>query len=261
MFKLNYNFVLLIILILFGCSKNNDNLSKDKESLPPDQLYILAKSNLDKNELDTALELFKEIESKYPLSKESIESKINIAFIYYITLDYDNSIFKLDKIIQRYPDYKSIDYVYYLKAICFYEQIQNPELDGSINLEALKSFEEIISRFPTSKYTKDSKQKILLVKDSIASKNMVIADYYLKNNNYLAALNRYKKVIEEHEDSKYVPEALFRLVEIYYTLGLIEDAKKTASVIGYNFPNSEWYKYSYDIVGEKEDEKSWFNIF
>ena len=142
-----------------------------------------------------------------------------------------------------------------MKAICFFEQLENEYLDGSYNTEALESFNQVINRFPESKYTRDSEQKIILIKENMAAKHMSIALFYLKQKKYLAAMRRYKKVIDDHSKSKFTPEALHRLVEIYYSLGMIEDAKKTASVIGYNYPDSKWYRYSYELVGSDKNDK------
>ena len=179
-----------------------------------------------------------------------------MAFIEYINLEYDSAILKLEKIIKRYPSYKDIDYAYYMIALCYYERIENPDLDGKFNVLALQNFQELINYFPDSKYTKDSKQKIILIKENIAAKHMNVGLFYLNRKNYLAALKRYQKVIDDHFQSKYTPEALHRLVEIYSSLGLIEEAKKTASVLGYNYPKSKWYKYSYNLVEEKNVNKS-----
>ena len=178
------------------------------------------------------------------------------AFIAYAQMNYDEAIFKLNRIINRYPSHKNIDYAYYLKAICNFEQIESEYLDGSYNTEALESFNQVINRFPESKYTRDSEQKIILIKENIAAKHMDIALFYLKQKKYLAAMRRYKKVIDGHSKSKFTPEALHRLVEIYYALGMMEDAKKTASVIGYNYPDSKWYRYSYELVGSDNDDKT-----
>ena len=174
----------------------------------------------------------------------------------YIKLEYDLALIKLEKIIKRYPSYKDIDYVYYLKAMCYYERIENPELDGRFNALALQSFEETINYFPNSKYARDSQQKIILLKENLAAKHMGVGIFYLKQKKYLAALKRYQKVINEHSQSKYTPEALHRLVEIYYSLGMIEDSKKTASVLGYNYPKSKWYQYSYNLVGDQNSHES-----
>ena len=247
-------FIFLFICLIISCSQNNQNV-KNVNSETPENLYVLAMQDLEKENYEKAKVLFDEIEFNFPLSNEAIQSQIMTAFIEYAQMNYDEAIFKLNRIINRYPSHKNIDYAYYMKAICNFEQIENEYLDGSYNAEALESFNQIINRFPESKYTRDSEQKIILIKENIAAKHMDIALFYLKQKKYLAAMKRYKKVIDYHSESKFTPEALHRLVEIYYFLGMIEDAKKTASVIGYNYPDSKWYRYSYELVGSDNDDK------
>ena len=247
-------FIFLFICLIISCSQNNQN-AKNINSETPENLYALAMQDLEKENYEKAKVLFDEIEFNFPLSNEAIQSQIMTAFIEYAQMNYDEAIFKLNRIINRYPSHKNIDYAYYLKAICNFEQIENEYLDGSYNTEALESFNQVINRFPESEYTRDSEQKIILIKENIAAKHMDIALFYLKQKKYLAAMRRYKKVIDDHSESKFTPEALHRLVEIYYSLGMIEDAKKTASVIGYNYPDSKWYRYSYELVGSDNDDK------
>ena len=139
--------------------------------------------------------------------------------------------------------------------MCYLEQIKHEALDGTNNQEAMENFNQIINRFPESKYARDSQQKIIFVKENIAAKHMDIALFYLNQKKYLAALNRYNIVINEYSQSKFTPEALYREVEIYYTLGMMDDAKKTSAVIGYNYPKSKWYKYSYRLL-KKTDNKN-----
>ncbi len=248
-----------IFLSLISCAKNN------KEPLEitygPKELYKAAMIELDNKNYDLAQSKFKEIEYNFPLSNEAVQSQIMSAFIEYLKMNYQEAIFRYNKIIIRYPSHKNIDYAYFMKAMCYYEQISNEYLDGDYNNKALENFNQVINRFPNSKYAKDSQQKIIFVKENIAAKHMDIGHFYLNQKKYLAALKRYKIVIDEHSSSKFVPEALYRLVEIYYSLGLIEDAKKTASVIGYNYPNSKWYKYSYEIVGVKNDNNGKNSFF
>tara|TARA_Y100001970_G_C13838990_1_gene653523 strand:- start:274 stop:732 length:459 start_codon:yes stop_codon:yes gene_type:complete len=146
-----------------------------------------------------------------------------------------------------------------MKAMCYYEQITHEGLDGENNILALNNLNEVIKRFPDSDYAKDSQQKIVLVKSNIAAKHMNIARYYQKKDKYTAALNRYKIVIDEFSITKFTPEALYRMTEIYYTIGMLEEAKNTASVIGYNYPDSKWYKLSYNLLSEDNDEKGIVN--
>jgi outer membrane protein assembly factor BamD len=175
-----------------------------------------------------------------------------LGFIDYLKLDYDEAIYKFNKIIRLYPSHKNIDYAYYMIAMCYYEQIKGENFDGFNNKEALKNFQKILNKFPKSDYAKDSSQKIIFINEIIAAKHMNIAMFYYEKSKYLAALNRYKIVINDHSKSKFTPEALYRLVEIYSILGMEEEAKNAASVIVYNYPKSKWYKNAFNLIKRKE---------
>ena len=250
LFLISLTFMLLII----SCSEKEDIINKELTETP-EQLYAIAKLDLDKELYEEAKLKFENINFKFPLSNEGIQSLLMIAFIEYAQLNYDEAIYKFDRVIKKYPSHKNIDYAYYMRAMCYFEQIKNEGLDGKNNQEALENFNQIINRFPESKYARDSQQKIIFVKENIAAKHMDIALFYLNQKKYLAALNRYNIVINEYSQSKFTPEALYREVEIYYTLGMMDDAKKTSAVIGYNYPKSKWYKYSYRLL-KKTDNKN-----
>ena len=184
-----------------------------------------------------------------------------IAFIDYVLMDYSNAILNYKKIINKYPSHKDLDYVYYMIALSNYEQLQNESLDGYYNDLALNSFNQVINRFPESKYAKDSRQKIILVKSNIAAKNMEIGRFYLKNKKYIAALNRFKIVVDEYSFTKFTPEALHRMVEAYYEMGMFEESYNTAALLGYNYPDSKWYRYSYNLVKKNDDEDTFLKKF
>ena len=245
---------LTIILPIISCSEK-ETIIEEGLTETPEQLYVVAKLDLDAELYEEAKLKFENINFKFPLSNEGIQSLIMIAFIEYVQLNYDEAIYKFDRIIKKYPSHKNIDYAYYMRAMCYFEQIKHEALDGKNNQEAMENFNQIINRFPESKYARDSQQKIIFVKENIAAKHMDIALFYLNQKKYLAALNRYNIVINEYSQSKFTPEALYREVEIYYTLGMMDDAKKTSAVIGYNYPKSKWYKYSYRLL-KKTDNKN-----
>ena len=252
----------LLFLILNNCSGNNKNTEKIKSESSPENLYKIAIYDFEKQDYEKSILNFNQIISNFPLSNESLQSQLMIAFIEYVNMNYDQSIFKFNNIIKSYPSYTNIDYAYYMRALCFYEQINNENLDGETSIQALENFNQIVNRFPQSKYKKDSVQKIILIKENIASKNMSIASYYLSQNNFHAAINRYKEVVENYAETKYTPEALHRLVEIYYKLGIIADAEKTAAVIAFNYPDSKWYEYSYNLLNKdklSEEKKSFIS--
>ena len=249
----------LIAFMLYGCSSNNNIENTKIEEEKPEELILEAKNFLKDENYDLATDLFKKIEKNFPLSIEAIESQTMIGFISYLKMDYSDAIYVYNKIIKRYPSYNQLDYVYYMRAICYYEQINDEQLDGNNNFKALENFNQVINRFPSSKYSQDSRQKIILVKQNIAAKHMDIGMYYLKNKKYLASMNRFKIVIEDYSETKFTPEALYRLVEIYYILGMKNEAINTASVISYNYPKSKWYSYSYNLVADNKDEKKFLD--
>jgi len=249
------SFLIIIFIFNISCSSKKNN-SENNNINSPESLYELAILELDNKNYDLAEVKFNDIEKQYPLSNEAIQAQIMLAFLEYLKLNYEEAIFKFNRIINLYPSHKNIDYVYYMRAMCYFEQIDNEYLDGNNNTKALENFNQIVNRFPNSEYARDSEQKIIFVKENMAAKHMNIGLFYSNQKKYLAAMKRYKNVIDEHPTSKFIPEALYRLVEIYYSLGMIEDAKKTASVIGYNYPNSKWYAYSYNLVGEKDNKTS-----
>ena len=253
-------FICLIFLCFcISCTNSNVNSNLKKENIDinqPETLYKLAKISFDKQNFDLAKEQFKEINKLFPLSNESIQSEIMIAFIDYIQMDYDKAVLNYKKIINKYPSHKDLDYIYYMIAICNYEQLKNEALDGYYNDKALKSFNQVINRFPESKYAKDSRQKIILVKSNVAAKHMDIGRFYLNNKKYVAALNRFKTVVDDYSMTKFTPEALHRMVEAYYQMGMYEDSYKTAALLGYNYPKSKWYEYSYNLIEEINDRES-----
>ena len=141
-----------------------------------------------------------------------------------------------------------------MKALCYYEQIANEGLDGLYNQLALENLNQVITRFPKSKFAKDSYQKIILVKSNIAAKHMSIGRFYQKQEKYTAALNRYKIVVHSYDETKFIPEALYRISEIYLSLGMIEDSKKTAAILGHNYPDSVWYEYIYQNLNYENNK-------
>ena len=252
--------LLLSLLVIFNCSsKNNqDDKSQSNNQDTADVMYIYAMEKLNAQQIDEAVIAFDKIEKLYPLSNEAIQAQIMSGFIDYTKLNYDDAIYKFSKIINKYPSLKNIDYVYYMKALCFYEQISHEGLDGKNNYLALENLDQLIKRFPDSKYSKDAREKVILVNSNIAAKHMNIANFYQTKAKYTAALNRYKIVINNFSNTKFTPEALYRITEIYMTLGLKDGATNTASVLGYNYPQSEWYELSYNLINKKNKSNNFF---
>ncbi len=254
----------MILVTLISCSNSFNNSKKNNleaEFPSAENLYIEAMSHFDKQQFNKAESNFQNIIRIYPLSNEAIQSQIMSGFIDYIKLDYDSAIFKFSKLIKKYPSLKNIDYVYYMLALSYYEQISHEGLDGEYNQLALDNLNQVISRFPNSKYAKDSYQKMILVKSNIAAKHMAIGRFYQKNNNYTAALNRYKIVVEEFSETKFTPEALYRISEVYFSIGMIEESTNTVAILGFNYPKSKWYEFGYNNLSEKNKKSLFSNPF
>ena len=252
-----YKFKLILFLLFFilSCSNNDSNISKEniRES---DEIFISAMTLFDKKNYVLANSEFNELIKFYPLSNEAIESEIMIGFIHYLTLNYEDAITQFERFKVKYPAHKNLEYIFYMIAMCYYEQITHHGLDGKFNDYALESFNQVIIRYPDGDYAKDSRQKIVLIKSNQAAKHMDIGRFYLKEDKYIAALNRFKIVIDNFSTTKFIPEALFRSVEIYYKIGMYEDSFNTAAILGHNYPESKWYKYSYNLLKENESNES-----
>ncbi len=253
---LKYVFSIIALTYIINCSGDStkDKLPAQDDFSPPEIQFTQAMVIFDNQQYELASVKFKNIERLYPLSNEAIQSQIMQGFINYILLDYDTAIFQFSRIINKYPSLKNIDYVYYMKALCYYEQISHEGLDGKFNDLALENLDQVIQRFPDSKYAKDSFQKKILVKSNIAAKHMSIARFYHKEKKYTAALNRYKVVINSFQETKFAPEALYRVSEIYLSLGMKEESEKNAAILGYNYPESSWYKFIYDDLTNQNNE-------
>ena len=265
---MHLKFLLASLLIfnsfIIACSNNNINSEKEFDKVtPPEELYEIAINELKEDKLDEAKIKFEVIEKEFPLSNRAIQSKVMLAFIDYLKLNYNEAIYGFNAIIELYPSYKDLDYVYYMRALSYYEQINVEGLEGQNNLNSLNYFNQLINRFPESQYAKDSRQKLILIKENIAAKHMNIALFYLKNQKPLASINRYLIVINEYDKTKFTPEALYRLIEIYYSLGMIKEAKKTNAVLSYNYSDSEWSVFGDNLLIpiNEQTKKSLFNYF
>ncbi len=246
---------LLFSFVLTNCSSNHDEI--EYEEKPAEQLYTEAKQNLDNAKYKKAIQLFDEVERQHPYSKWATKAQLMAAYSAYQGLDYDVATVKLDRFIELHPGNDEIAYAYYLRALCYYEQISDVRRDQKMTEQALKYLNDVIKRFPDTEYARDAKLKLDLAYDHLAGKDMAVGRYY-QNQGYInAAIQRYNHVLQYYQTTAQTPEALHRLVECYVTLGLNHEAQKYAAVLGYNYPNSKWYKNSYNLVekGEYDEEK------
>ncbi len=247
-------------LALAGCGSSDDN-SKYVE-LPVETLYNRGLDNLGNEDYKDAAKNFEEVDRQHPYSVWATKAQIMAAFAYYQSNKYDEAIIALDRFIQLHPGHRDLPYAYYLKALCYYEQISDVGRDQRMTQQALESLAEVVKRFPESPYARDARLKVELCIDHLAGKEMEVGRYYQKQQQYVGAINRYRVVIERYQTTTHVPEALHRLVESYLSLGVKSEAQENAAVLGYNFPGSEWYQDTYFLMtGEgtrPPDEKQGF---
>ncbi len=248
-------FILIITLILITNCKNNSEKKvsvieeKDLDLQMIDSYKEGLKLLEDKFPLEAAKK-FSEAELLYPQSKWAPRSSLMSAYSYYYGSYYEYSIEELKRFINIYPNHERLSYAYYLLAMSYYEQIADEKKDLGSIIDAKQNFQFIMDNYPNSDFALDAEYKLELIQEILASKEMYLAKYYIEREKWIPAINRYKNVIKEYDTSIYVEEALHRLVEIHYKIGLIEESKKYASLLGYNYQSSEWYKESYKVFNK-----------
>ena len=250
---LNLIKLILVMSFIYSCSSQKDERSVIKEINQEQELisvYNEALANLEKGDTFFAANKFLEAELLFPQSDWAPRSALMAAYSFYLQDYYSKSIFHLERFIDTYPKNKNIDYAYYLLAMCYYENIEDEKRDLRPLLESKKLFQLIMDKFPKSNFVIDSKFKINFINDILASKEVYIGRHYIKKEKWIAALNRFKNIIENYEDTIYVEESIHRVVEIYYKLGLEEESKKYAAILGYNYRSGNWYKETYRLFNQ-----------
>ena len=255
--------LLLIIVSFTSCSKKElknssiNEISLDEQVL---EAYREGKKSLEQRDVLYAAKKFNEAETLFPQSDWAPKSALMAAYSYYSLDYYADAIAELKRFIRLYPTNKNIDYAYYLMAISHYEQIVDEKKDLKSIIKAKETFNIVMKKFPDTEYAIDSQFKIDLINDILASKEMYIGRYYFEKKKWIAAINRFRIVIDDYDRTIYAEEALHRLVEIYYTIGLRNEAKKYATLLGYNYQSSQWYEKSYSVFNKmyeknKKDNK------
>lgn len=242
------------VFVLSSCSYFKGD-SKSEADQPAEALYNKASAALKDEDYVTATKNFEEVERQHPYSQWATQSQLMAAYSSYLGQKYDEAIAALDRFIELHPGNKDIAYVYYLKALCYYEQISDVARDQQMTHEALDALTTLVSRFPESEYSRDATLKRDLTLDHLAGKEMEIGRYYLNRGEVNAAINRFRAVVKDYQTTTHVAEALHRLVEAYLTLGLRDEATRVAAVLGYNYPGSEWYKRSYGLLDDRQRKK------
>lgn len=213
-------------------------------------LYNFGKDTLDLRRYKQAALIFDEVERQHPYSVWARRAQLMSSFSYYLARDYPQAISSAQRFLSLHPGNRDAPYAYYLIAISYYEQIANVQRDQKITDQALSALTEVVRRFPDTPYAADARLKIDLTRDHLAGKEMDIGRFYQERRQYIAAATRFRNVVETYDTTSHTPEALHRLVEVYLSLGLKEEAKKTAAVLGYNYPGSKWYERSYALINK-----------
>ena len=250
MFKYKLIFFLSVLIICVSCSKEKIEKSVIKEKslqLQVLEAYREGIQALEGGDVLFAAKKFNEAESLFPQSKWAPKSALMAAYSYYAQDYYGDAIAELERFVKVYPFHKNVNYAHYLLGVCYYEQIVDEKKDLKAIIQAKEKFTFVIEKYPNTEYSIDSKFKIDLINDILASKEMYLGRYYFDKKKWIPAINRFRVVVDQYDTTIYAEEALHRLVEVHYTIGLIDEAEKYAQLLGYNYQSSSWYENSYSL--------------
>ena len=242
-----------LVALAGACSSGDDETNYVEGSVT--ELYNEAMDLLLAQRYEDAAKRFDEVDRQHPYSVWATKAQLMSAYSYYMGEDHDEAIIGLDRYIQLHPSSRDVAYAYYLKGLAFFDQINDVKRDQVAARESKKAFEELVRRFASTTYARDARERIDLIQDHLAGKEMEVGRYYQRRGQHLAAINRFQLVAEKYQTTSHVPEALHRLAESYTALGLPHEAQKVAAILGYNYPASEWYIDSYELVSHETVER------
>lgn len=237
-----------------GCAKKGGGSDLPYVARDVGTLYSAGKARLDQHQYKLAAALFDEVERQHPYSVWARRAQLMGAFSYYLNRDYTESIASAQRFLAVHPGNRDAAYAYYLVGLSYYEQIQDVTRDQKITQQALDSLGELTRRYPNSKYASDARLKMDLVRDHLAGKEMEIGRFYETRGQWLAAVTRFRIVVDQYQMTTHTPEALMRLTEAYLALGVPLEAEKSAAVLGANYPGTDWYKHAYELVQDNKDK-------
>ncbi len=255
---LNFTKIIIFIILCASCAKDNVKKSIINEKNLESQVFEAYKEgmeSLDGGDVLFAAKKFNEAETLFPQSEWAPKAALMAAYAYYKQDYYGDSIAELIRFKKVYPTHKDLDYANYLLAICYYEQIVDEKKDLQSILMAKEFFELVIKNYPNTEFALDSEFKIDLINDILASKEMYVGRYYFDKKKWIPAINRFRTVVDDYQRTIYVEEAIHRLVEVYYRIGLKDEARKYATILGYNYKSSEWYERSYSLFNKTYRKK------
>ena len=249
--------ILIFLISVVSCTKKElevKNIKKKSQELEMTMAYNEGYEKLRINDTYNAAQKFLEAELLFPQSQWAAKSALMASYSFYLQNYYSESLANLNRYLKTYPYDKDISYAHYLIGICYYEMIEDEKRDIEPLLKAKNKFDLLINEYPNTDFALDAKFKLDLIQDILASKEMYLARHYQKKNKWIAAINRYKYILEEYDETIFIEEALHRLVEINYKIGLVDESKKYATLLGYNYQSSAWYKKSYKIFNRDYKE-------
>lgn len=231
---------------------------------PVESIYNRALDMLNDGKFRMAALFFDEVERQHPYSTWARRAMLFSAYSYYEANKYDEAVNATDRFISLHPGNEHVAYAYYLQAVCYYEQITDVGRDQDATRKASEALLEVMRRFPRSEYAKDAQLKLDMTRDHLAGKEMAVGRFYQKQHKYVAAINRFRNVLQDYETTTHAPEALHRLTETYLAMGVDDEALAMTAVLGHNYPGNKWYQRSYDLLQQKDlqpktEEKSWFS--
>ena len=247
----NFLFSLLIILSFISCSEKKEKISLIKEDNLEMQMieaYNEGLKEFNNGDVFFAAKKFNEVELLYPQSIWAPRSILMAAYAFYSNLYFNDAIYELERFLEKYKNHPDTDYAYYLIAICHYNLIVDEKKDLGEIMKAKTYFNLLVKEYPNTDFSEDAKYKLELIEEILASKELYLANYYLDREKWIPAMNRFKKIVNQYDTTIFIEEALFRLVELNYKLGLRDEAKKYAALLGYNYQSSDWYEESYKIL-------------
>lgn len=244
----------LVALALAGCSGFNlfgPPKIKDEVIVPAEALYQQALDDMDAQRYVTAIKLLEKLDRQHPTSPTTEKSKLMQVYASYRIGKFDDAILAADRYLAIYPSGKDVPYVLYLKGTSYFAQIKDITRDQQLSRDTIETYSLLINNYPKSEYAKDAKEKLVVAVDQLAGKEMSVGRYYLGQGQYAAAINRFRTVVEQYQTSTHIEEALFRLTEANLSLGLVNEARSAAAVLGHNYPSSTWYKEAFDLLAKQ----------
>lgn len=237
---------LCFLVFVSGCSSKKAVEKTVQDS--PQNLYVQAANSFKQKEYSKAADLFSRVVYEFPYYEGAKKAMVMEVYSYYLNQDYDNVVLTVDSFLKTYPTASEISYMHYMKALSFYEQISIPYRDQTMTIKAKKALEGVVQRFSESKYARDAKIKLDLVEDHLAAHEMIVGRYYLNRGELLASIKRFNVVVKKYSTTSHIEESLYRLFEIYRFMGNNDEARRVAATLGYNYPDSKWYKSAYEIM-------------